>query len=170
MFSIVGRSSGLRDQQRSMRLHNSSETRFLGAGPSGRGGHCFLPSLTWMTAASRVSSGNGTFSVMHSRISIANEYVSESFVPGMLFFSMSSGAEYLTVSPDTVFEVVLSLLSSTIFAIPKSQIRGSPLPIYGQPAVHQMWARNLPVERPARFSTRLQPMDFHEGGLKNLRI
>jgi len=70
---------------------------------------------------------------MHSSISIANEYVSECIVAGTLLSSMSSGAEYLTTSPDdTVFEIVVSLISSTILAIPKSQICGSPLPMCGQ--------------------------------------
>ena len=46
---------------------------------------------------------------------------------------MSSGAENLITSPgDTVFEIVVSLISSTIFAIPKSQISGSPLPACDQ--------------------------------------
>jgi len=40
---------------------------------------------------------------------------------------MSSMAEYLTTSPDdTVFEIVFSVISSTILAIAKSQISGSP--------------------------------------------
>ena len=70
---------------------------------------------------------------MHSSISIANEYVSECVVAGILLFSMSSGAENLTMSPDvTVFVVMFSLMSSEIFAIPKSQICGSPLPARGQ--------------------------------------
>ena len=46
---------------------------------------------------------------------------------------MSSGAEYLTPSPDdTVFETVFSVASSTTLAIPKSQTSGSPLPARGQ--------------------------------------
>ena len=86
-----------------------------------------------MTAASRERLENGISSVMHSSISIANEYVSECVVAEILLFSMSSGAEYLTISPDaTVFEVRFSLTSSEIFAIPKSQICGSPLPVRGQ--------------------------------------
>jgi hypothetical protein len=77
---------------------------------------------------------NGTSSVMHSSISIANEYVSEYVVADILLFSMSSGAEYLTISPDvTVFEVKFSLISSEILAIPKSQICASPLSVHGQP-------------------------------------
>jgi len=47
---------------------------------------------------------------------------------------MSSGAAYLTISPDvTVFEVKFSLISSEILAISKSQICGSPLPVRSQP-------------------------------------
>jgi len=81
-----------------------------------------------MTAASRVRLENGTSSVKHSSISIANEYVSEGVVAEALLFSTSSGAEYLTTSPDdTVFEIECSLISSTIFVIPKSQICGTPL-------------------------------------------
>ena len=99
-----------------------------------------------MTASSRERFENGIFSVMHSSISIANEYVSEQvvgrkWVSGWVtvkrFMSpRSSGAEYLTPSPDdTAFGPVLSVISSTIFAIPKSQISGSPLPACGQPVV-----------------------------------
>ena len=87
-----------------------------------------------MTAASRERFENGTSSVMHSSTSIAYEYVSECVVAETLLFSMSSGAEYLTTSPDdTVFEVAFSLISSEILAIPKSQICGSPLLVCGQP-------------------------------------
>jgi len=89
-----------------------------------------------MTAASRERLGNGTSSVMHSRISIANENVSEWIVAERSPFLRSSGAEYLTKPPDaTVIEIVLSLTSSTILAIPKSQTCGSPLPVCGQPLV-----------------------------------
>ena len=60
--------------------------------------------------------------------------MSECVVGEMLLFSMSSGAEYLTISPDvTVFEVKFPSISSEIFAIPKSQICASPLPMRGQP-------------------------------------
>ena len=89
-----------------------------------------------MTAASRERLENGASSVMHSSIIIANEYVSEWVVAGALLSSMSSMAEYLTMSPDdTVFTVVFSVISSTIFAILKSQINGSPLQRRGQPVV-----------------------------------
>ena len=65
--------------------------------------------------------------MMHSSINIANEYVSECVVAGTPPPSMSSMAEYLTTSPDdTVFEIVFSVISSTILAIAKSQISGSP--------------------------------------------
>jgi len=116
-----------------------------------------------MTAASRESLGNGTSSVMHSRISIANENVSELVFAVSSPFLRSSGAEYLTKSPDdTVFEIVLSLTSSTIFAIPKSQICGSPLPVCGQPqSVGRMCTWNLPRERQAHFSTHLQLTEIH---------
>ena len=83
-----------------------------------------------MTAASRRRLENGTSSVTHSSISIANEYVSECVVAGTLLFSISSGAEYLTTSPDDiVFEVAFSFISSEILAIPKSQICASPLQV-----------------------------------------
>ena len=71
---------------------------------------------------------------MHSRISIANEYVSECVVGEALLSSMSSGAAYLTICPDvTVFVTKFSLIASEILAISKSQICGSPLPVRGQP-------------------------------------
>ena len=118
------------DQQRFISSHNSSETRCF---PSGRGGHCFLLILAWMTVASRGMLENGISSVMHSNISIANEYVSERAVAGNLLSLMSSGAACLTiVVEDTVFDTVLSWVSWMIFAIPKSQICGSPLPIHSQ--------------------------------------
>lgn len=85
---------------------------------------------------------------------------------------MSSMAEYLTTSPDeTVFEIVFSVISSTIFAIAKSQISGSPLPAYGQPVVLRLGVRtwNLPRERSAHFSTPLQSIDFYRG-IENSRI
>jgi len=86
-----------------------------------------------MTAASRGRLENGTSSVIHSSISIANEYASEYVVAGALLFSISSGAEYLTISPDDiVLDVAFSLTSSEIFAIPKSQICGSPLQVRSQ--------------------------------------
>ena len=44
---------------------------------------------------------------------------------------MSSRARYLTASPVTVFETVLSVPSSMILDIPKSQICVSPLSISG---------------------------------------
>ena len=126
--SIVGLCSGLTDQQRFIRSHKSSETRFFPSCPSGRRGHCFLLILAWMTAASRLMLENGTSSVMHSSISIANEYVSECVVAKTVLFSMTSGAAYLTIAADdTVFEIVFSFISSMILDIPKSQICGSPL-------------------------------------------
>jgi len=125
--SIVGLWSGITAQQRIMSSHKPSETRFFGLCPSGRGGYCLLLILAWITAASRERLENGTSSVIHSSISIANEYVSECVVADILLFSMSSGAAYLTISPDvTVFDVKFSLISSEIVAIPKSQICGSP--------------------------------------------
>ena len=77
---------------------------------------------------------NGTSSVMHSSISMANEYVSEWVVGWRLLFSMSSGAAYLTIvaGDDTVPEFVYLFAPSITFAIPKSQICGSPLPFRGQ--------------------------------------
>jgi len=84
-----------------------------------------------MTAASRERWENGASSVMHSSTSIANEYVSECVVADTLLPSMSSMAKYLTGPPDDiVFEIVFSV-SSTIFAIAKSQTSGSPLPVCG---------------------------------------
>jgi hypothetical protein len=82
-----------------------------------------------MTAASWVMLENGTSSVTHSSISIANEYVSECVVAQKSLFSISSGAAYLTIAADdNVLEIVFSLGSSTVIpAIPKSQICGSPL-------------------------------------------
>ena len=78
-----------------------------------------------MTAASRSRWEKGASSVMHSSISNANEYVSESIVGRAPFISMSSGAAYLTPSPDdTVPTVTFSLVSSVILAISKFQIRG----------------------------------------------
>ena len=72
---------------------------------------------------------------MHSSINIPNEHASEYVVGGRLMSWMSSGAEYLTKSPDDiVFEVTCSLISSEIFAIPKSQTSGSPLPVHDQPS------------------------------------
>lgn len=124
---MVGRWSGLVDQQYSINCHKPSETRYLDPSPSGLGGCCLLLILAWMTAASRVRLENGTASVMHSSTSIANEYVSESVVAWTPKRSMSSGAEYLTKSPDTVFDIVFSAASSMIAAIPKSHICGSPL-------------------------------------------
>lgn len=76
-----------------------------------------------MTSASRTISGNGFFSVIHSSIIIANEYVSDCLVVGALLTSMTSGAPYLTIASDGPdFETALLLASSTIPAIPKSQI------------------------------------------------
>ena len=75
---------------------------------------------------------------MHSSISIANEYVSECFIAETLLLSMSSMAEYLTASPDApVFVAALSVISSMILAIPKSQINGMTLPVCGQPVVRE---------------------------------
>ena len=49
-----------------------------------------------------------------------------------------SMAEYLTASPDApVFVAVLSVISSMILAIPKSQINGMALPVCGQPVVRE---------------------------------
>ena len=91
-----------------------------------------------MTAASRERLENGISSVIHSSISIANEYVSECFVAETLLPSISSMAEYLTASPDApVVVTVLSVTSSMILAIPKSQINGMALPACGQPVVRK---------------------------------
>ena len=47
-------------------------------------------------------------------------------------------AEYLTASPDApIFVAVLSVTSSMILAIPKSQINGMALPVCGQPVVRK---------------------------------
>ena len=130
--SIVGLSSGSVAQQRVMRSHKAFE---IGFGPSGRGGLSFLPITAWRTAASLRRWGNGRFSVMHSSISIPNEYVSEAIV-GTVSPSKSSGAEYLTGFPVPVPVAVVDMLPSTssdILAIPKSQICGSPLVLCGQP-------------------------------------
>jgi hypothetical protein len=95
-----------------------------------------------MTTASLGRLENGISSVMHSSISIANEYVSEFAVGGTLVSSISSGAEYLATFPDDiVFEIELSLLSSPILAIPKSQICGSPLPLCSQ-LLFRRWVEN----------------------------
>ena len=139
----MGRLAGSIDQQRFIMFHKSSETRLFAAFPFGRGGDCILLILAWMTAASRECSWNGIFSVTHSNINIANEYESELSVGSMLLFWMSSGAEYLIGSPAAVMETESSLFSLMIFAIPKSQICGSPLPTYGQLAVYRIWAREF---------------------------
>ena len=101
--------------------------------------------LALMTAASRVIPENGTSSVIHSRTVIANENVSEFIVVGTLFPSMTSGAVYLTHSErsvDHVSEFTSAPLSSMIFVIPKSQIRGSPLPTHGQLIVRRTYCVN----------------------------
>ena len=95
--SIVGRFPGAMAQQRVMRFHKLSEIRFC---PSGRGGFSILLVLTWRTAESPGRWENGGFSVMHSSISIANEYVSEEAVAGTIFPRKNSGAEYLKRSSD----------------------------------------------------------------------
>ena len=121
-----------------------------------------------MTAASRERLENGISSVMHSSISSANEYVSEYVVGETLLSSMSSVAPYLTTSPDdTVFEIVLSVISSTIFAIAKSQISASPF----QPwSARSLWVRReggmylardkhvflLPLQSMGVYSTRVR--------------
>lgn len=96
-----------------------------------------------MTAASLERLENGALSVVHSSINIANAYVSEHIVGVTLLFSRSSGAEYLTTSlDDTVLETVVSLLSSTMHAIPKSQICGSPFPARGH-LLFRRWDSNV---------------------------
>ena len=88
-----------------------------------------------MTWASRRMLKKGRTSVMHSSISSANEYVSEDVVARKSLCSISSGAAYLISAAD-VF--VCDTLPShprdlwKTFAIPKSQICGSPLPMYRQ--------------------------------------
>jgi len=118
-----------------------------------------------MTAASRTRLENGTSSVMHSSINIANEYVSECVVAGTSLVSMSSGAEYLTTSPDdTVFEVAFLLISSEILAIPKSQTCGSPFRyVISAYSASRMRTWNLLRGRQVRFSMRIQPRGIHRG-------
>jgi len=124
-----------------------------------------------MTAASRERFGNGTSSVMHSSINIANEYVSECIVAEARLSLMSSGAEYLTVTPDdTVFEIVLSLASSTIFAIPKSQICGLPLPVWSAP---DRWAGHeygIYLVRDKHIFLRALSQQSFTRGMRNSRI
>ena len=70
---------------------------------------------------------------------------------------MSSGAAYLTIAADdSVFEIVFSLGSSIIPAIPKSQICGSPLSAYSQLLFCERGRNDLPLERQVRYSVRLQ--------------
>ena len=74
--------------------------------------------------------------MIHSSISNANEYVSEDVVAGKLLCSMSSGAAYLTsAAGDLVCDTVSSLSRDSwkTLASPKSQICGSPYPVYCQP-------------------------------------
>lgn len=145
---MVGLWLGWVYQQRIIWSHKSSDTLPFPFWPSGRAGYCLLLILAWMTAASLVRLENGVSSVMHSRINIANEYVSEWTVGGTLLFSRSSGAEYLTTSLEaTVFETVVSLFSSTMVAIPKSQICASPLSTPGQCLFRR---RNENVDVPRR--------------------
>ena len=95
-----------------------------------------------MTVASRGILENGGASVIHSSISSANEYVSECLVMKKLLCSMSSGAAYLTfVAGDIVFDTVFSWVSWKIFAIPKSQICGSPLPVRDHRSIPVQWTR-----------------------------
>jgi hypothetical protein len=89
--------------------------------------------------------GNGIFSVKHSSINIANEYVSEDTVRVQQLSLMSSGAAYRTIlAPDDVF--LLLLASSTISAIPKSQNCGSPLSLRGQLPFRRIEIWSLPPE------------------------
>ena len=88
-----------------------------------------------MISASRRRLEKGGASVMHSSISSANEYVSEDFVARKSLCSISSGAAYLTsAAGDFVCDTVLSPPRDPwkTFAIPKSQICGSPCPVYRQ--------------------------------------
>ena len=80
-----------------------------------------------MISASREMSEKGGASVIHSSISIPNENVSEYFVTEASLCSMSSGAAYLVTANDPVLVTVASSLVTTIPAIPKSHICGSPL-------------------------------------------
>ena len=121
-FFIVGLSLGFLFQQHSMRSHKSSRILF---GSSGRGGVCLLPDLARRISRLLERSENGGFSVMHSSISIANEYVSEAFEWTAPWLK-NSMAVYLKTSPDIPVEVRFGLTSSEITAIPKSQICGLP--------------------------------------------
>ena len=77
---------------------------------------------------------NGTSSVVHSSISIANGYVSECFVAETPLVSTSSGVPCLALSlDDIVFGVTLSLISSEAFIIPKPRTSSSSLPVHDQP-------------------------------------
>lgn len=68
--------------------------------------------------------------MIHSTISIANEYVSDSFVAEVSVASRSSGAANLTKSPDVIdLEDVVPLMMPEIVAISKSQTSGLPLPL-----------------------------------------
>lgn len=120
------------------KVHKPSETPFFELSASrtpGRGGQS-LDDRRVDDAASRGRSENGISSMIHSSITIAIEYMSECIITGTMPPSMSSVAEYLTTSPDdAVFDILFSVISSTIFAIQKSQIRGSPLPECGEPVV-----------------------------------
>ena len=69
----------------------------------------------------------------HSSISSANEYVSEDIVAGKSLCMMTSGAAYRTSTAGDFVDENLSLWDLwNTFAIPKSQICGSPFPIYCQ--------------------------------------
>ena len=69
---------------------------------------------------------------MHSSISSANEYVSEDIVARKSLCSMSSGAIYLTFATGDIVKLSVSRDPWKTFAIPKSQICGSPYPAYRQ--------------------------------------
>ena len=81
---------------------------------------------------------------------------------------MSSGAEYLTTSPDgIVFGVPLSLNSSEILAIPKSQICGSPFPVGDQPLFYETCQRRTHLVRDKHvFLRALSQEAFTEGDEK----
>lgn len=130
-----------------MRTHNFSEIPLLGSGPSGRAGHSPRASFAVMTAAPFDRPRTGDSSVMHSSISTAKECTSELVVGGAFSRSVGPGAECLVTPLDAVLKVAVSVLSSTILVIPKSQIFGSPLAVYRQPPVHQSRIWNLPRGR-----------------------
>ena len=115
---------------------------------------------------------NGLSSVMHSSINNANEYVSECIVGETLLVSTSSVAPYLTISPfDNVFEIVPSVISSTILAIAKSQISGSPFRVW---SVRSSWAgvnvRPTSRETNTFFYTPEVSRLSQYGGTRNSRI